>query len=120
MFTTSILNQRLRNQPIAWRPLGYLYDLSLIISESEAKKMSNDLKYSRLHAMFRCILETFVDVQKEGALSNIELMLGRQKKTVNLKISCFLSLVICKVATKFAVACQHIQTKSTGPATNVT
>ena len=89
MFTTSILNQRLRNQPIAWRPLGYLYDLSLIISESETKKMSNNLKYARLHAMFECILETFVDAQKEGAPSNIELTLGRQKKTVNLKIPCF-------------------------------
>ena len=90
MFTTLILNQQLRNQPIAWRLLGYLYDLSLIISESETKKMSNDLKYSRLRAMFRCILETFVDAQKEDTLSNIELMLGKAKEDSEFKNSLFL------------------------------
>ena len=29
MFSTTIFNQTLRNQSIAWRPLGYIYDLSI-------------------------------------------------------------------------------------------
>ena len=27
LFTTSILNQEMRNLPAAWRPLGYIYDV---------------------------------------------------------------------------------------------
>ena len=56
MFTTSILNQSMRNQPRAWKPLGYVYDLSLLHSSNEEKQFSSDLKYSRLHAVFDSIL----------------------------------------------------------------
>jgi hypothetical protein len=30
MFTISILNQKMRNLPIAWKSLGYIFDLSMI------------------------------------------------------------------------------------------
>jgi hypothetical protein len=38
MFTISILNQKMRNLlPIAWKSLGYIFDLSMIQSQADAK-----------------------------------------------------------------------------------
>jgi hypothetical protein len=37
MFTVSILNQKMRNLPIAWKSLGYSFDLSMIQSQANAK-----------------------------------------------------------------------------------
>ena len=51
-FTLSIFNQSLRNLPFAWRPLGYVYDLSIIESQAESKQHGRDLKCERFHAMF--------------------------------------------------------------------
>ena len=65
MFTTTILNQEMRNKSIAWRPLGYLTDLSTIMSGNQEKQLGSDLKYSRLHAMFDTILVSFVEAQKK-------------------------------------------------------
>ncbi len=39
LFTTSILNQKMRNLPIAWRTLGYINDVSLIQSSAEDKNL---------------------------------------------------------------------------------
>jgi hypothetical protein len=36
MFTVSILDQKMRNLPIAWKSLGYIFDLSLIQSQAGA------------------------------------------------------------------------------------
>ena len=51
-FTLSIFKQSLRNLPFAWRPLGYVYDLSIIESQAESKQHGKDLKCERLHVMF--------------------------------------------------------------------
>ena len=89
MFTVSILNQKMRNLPIAWKSLGYIFDLSMIQSKADAKGQSNDLKSERLHAIFKVILSSFVEAQKEGALNYISLTLGNHTKRVNLKPICF-------------------------------
>jgi hypothetical protein len=90
MFTVSILNQKMRNLPIAWKSLGYIFDLSMIQSQADAKGQSQDLKVAHLHAIFKVILATFVDAQKEGALDNLSLTFGNHTKCVNLKLVCFI------------------------------
>ncbi len=89
MFTVSILNQKMRNLPIAWKSLGYIFDLSMIQSQADAKGQSQDLKAERLHAIFKVVLATFVDAQKDGALDNVSLTFGNHTKRVNLKPVCF-------------------------------
>ena len=90
MFTTSILNQACCNTPEAWKPLGYIYDLGLLMSQAEEKQLGNDLKYTRLHKNFETILKSFVEAQQPNALSNVVVRLGNETKKVNLKIPCFL------------------------------
>jgi hypothetical protein len=89
MFTVSILNQKMRNLPIAWKSLACIFDLSMIQSQADAKGQSQDLKAERLHAIFKVVLSTFVDAQKEGALGNVSLTFGHHTKRVNLKLVCF-------------------------------
>jgi hypothetical protein len=90
MFTVSFINQKMRNLPIAWKSLGYIFDLSMIQSQADAKGQSQDLKAERLHPIFKVVLATFVEVQREGALSNISLTFGRHHtKHVNLNLVCF-------------------------------
>jgi hypothetical protein len=69
----SIFNQKMCNLPIAWKSLGYIFDLSMILSQANAKGQSQDLKAERLHAIFKVVLATFIDAQKEGALDNVSL-----------------------------------------------
>ena len=45
IFTTSILNQEMRNKPSAWRPLGYMPDLSLYTSSNQERQFSVLLGY---------------------------------------------------------------------------
>jgi hypothetical protein len=61
VFTVSILNQKMRSLPIAWKSLGYIFDLSMIRSQADAKGQSQDLKAERLRAIFKIVLATFVD-----------------------------------------------------------
>ena len=68
MFTTTILNQSCHNKPEAWKPLGYVHDLSLAMSQAEEKQLGNDLKYTRLHRVFKTILKSYVDAQHSNAL----------------------------------------------------
>ncbi len=86
LFTTSILNQKTRNLPIAWRTLGYINDLSLIQSSAEDKDLSKEEKAERLHAIFKTILATLIEAQESGALDGIPLLFGNQTKKVNLKV----------------------------------
>jgi hypothetical protein len=86
MFSTTIFNQKLRNQSIAWRPLGYIYDLSIDETASIHNAQTSHLKYQRLHAIFKVILETLIDAQAPNALNGIELTLGGVTKTVNLSV----------------------------------
>ena len=64
MFTTSILYQACRNTPGAWKPLGYIYDLGLLMSQAEEKQLGNDLKYMQLQKIFETILKSFVEAQQ--------------------------------------------------------
>jgi hypothetical protein len=86
VFTTSLFNQQLRNLPIAWKPLGYIYDLSIFQSKAESSKQTKDEKYARLHAMFEVILETFVQAQNDDSLDNIPLTINNETKVCNLKV----------------------------------
>ena len=86
LFTTTILNQQTRNLPIAWRPLGYVNDLTLLQTPSISSKQSGDEKAARLHAIFKTILGSLIDAQQPGALDNIPLKLGGFLKTDNLKV----------------------------------
>jgi hypothetical protein len=61
----------------------------MILSQANAKGQLQDLKDDHLHDIFKVVLATFVDTQKEGALlDNIILLpLGNQHtKWVNLKL----------------------------------
>jgi hypothetical protein len=78
MFTVSILNQKMRNQPIAWKSLGYIFYLSMIQSQADAKGRSQDLKAERLHAVFQMIL-------KETGLSKITTLV--QQSTITSSMS---------------------------------
>ncbi len=86
LFTTSILNQKMRNLPIAWRTLGYINNLSYIQSAAEAQTQSKELKAERLHAIFKTILASLIEAQQAGALNDIPLQLGGITKNVNLKV----------------------------------
>ena len=86
LFTTSILNQKMRNLPIAWRTLGYINDLSLIQSAAENQRYSKELKAERLHAIFKTVLASLIEAQQAGALDNIPLQFGDVTKNVNLKV----------------------------------
>ncbi len=86
LFTTSILNQKMRNLPIAWRTLGYINNLSYIQSAAEAQTQTKELKAERLHAIFKTILASLIEAQQSGALHNIPLQLGGITKKVNLKV----------------------------------
>jgi hypothetical protein len=79
----------MRNLPIAWKSLGYIFDLSMIQLQADAKGQSQDLKAECLHANFMEVLATFVDTQNEGALNNVSLTFGHHIKCVNLKLACF-------------------------------
>jgi hypothetical protein len=86
LFTTSILNQKLRNLPIAWRTLGYINDMSLIQSSAEDKNLSKELKAEPLHATFETLLASIIEAQESGALDNIPITFGGVTKIVNLKV----------------------------------
>ena len=89
LFTTSILNQEMRNLPAAWRPLGYIYDVSLTTSTNQEKQFGVDLKYTRLHQILKSILSSYIHCQNSTALSNMKVRLGEISKVVNLKVPCF-------------------------------
>jgi hypothetical protein len=86
LFTTSILNQKMRNLPIAWRTLGYINDLSLIQSSTEDKNLSKEVKAQRLHAIFKTLLASMIEAQEDGALDDIPISFGGITKMVNLKV----------------------------------
>ncbi len=86
LFTTSILNQKSRNLPIAWRTLGYINNLSLIQSSTEDKNLSKELKAERLRTIFKTLLASIIEAQESGALDDIPITFGGVTKIVNLKV----------------------------------
>ena len=89
MFSTTILNQTCRNRPTAWRPLGYVYDTSLLLSANEEKRLGVTIKYTRLHRILDSILASYVHCQKGNSLDGITLRFGSVSKKMNLKVPCF-------------------------------
>jgi len=88
MFTTTIFNQGMRNKPLVWRPLGYIYDLHNIESNMERKRQNNDFKNTRVYEIFVKVLETYIIAQRSQVLDNVTLTLGGQTKVVNIKVPC--------------------------------
>ena len=86
MFSTTIFNQKLRNKSIAWRPLGYIYDLSIDETSSLHNSQTTHLRYQRLHAIFKAILESLLEAQEPNALDGITLTLGGITKMVNIMV----------------------------------
>ena len=100
MFTCSIFNETTRNKPTAWRPLGYVYDLS--IHGKTLKNTGNprrpqvhldaEDKANRYHRILRAILESYVVTQEHGGLHNVPVSLGPYTKHVNVKVPCAMIL----------------------------
>jgi hypothetical protein len=86
LFTTTIFNQKLRNNASAWRPLCYIYDVNIVDSKQERAHQSNEYKGNWLHAIFCTVLESFIEAQNLGLLDNITLTLGGIEWVVNLRI----------------------------------
>ena len=76
LFTTTIFKQKLQNNALAWRPLGYIYDVNIVDSKQERAHQSNEYKGNWLHAIFCSVLESFIEAQNLGLLNNITLTLG--------------------------------------------
>ena len=114
VFTTSILNQKMRNKHIAWRTLGYVNNLSLVESAAETKHNANDdtaLKPKRLHAIFKTILASLLEAQKVGALNNIPLQFGDVTKMVNLKVP--VSFIIGDIQGGDKICCRTVSYSNT-------
>ena len=62
MFTLSIIPRFLRNQPFAWRPLGYFPKLP------SAKKFGHNM--DTLHRFLDVLLSGLVKAQRDGGLSS--------------------------------------------------
>jgi len=89
VFSTTLFSTTLRRSPHAWRPLGYIYDISNDESQAQSKaELTREAKASRLHTVLRTILESYVTVQKAGGIPNVTLRLGSATKTVTLKVPC--------------------------------
>ena len=89
MFSTTLFSSKLRNQPKAWFPLGYIYDLKILESGNEAQAhQDKHLRFARLHAIFAAVLESFIECQKPEALTDIELTLGGVTKRVDIVVEC--------------------------------
>ena len=90
LFSTTLLKQSHRNKANAWRPLGFIYNLDLITSKEQKKRMSSDMKALRLHKIFDAVLQSFHDAQTGTSLKNVTLTLGESNtKVVDLKVPLF-------------------------------
>ena len=91
-FTFSIFSQELRAHDFAWRPLGYIYDLSIGETKStDYKKNKNnplgttEVKHARLQAIIKHVLQGVVTFQREGGLKDLPMTLGGVSKVVDAK-----------------------------------
>ena len=81
VFTLSIFSEELRNRPIAWRTLGYVYDTKIhgktLNNESgNFKKLTSTDNASRYHKIMKAVLKSYVDVQKHGGIPDATVTLG--------------------------------------------
>ena len=75
-----------RNQPQAWRPLGYIPTERIHYSNAQWGALSKEYKSIRLNLLYKTVLTSFIEAQKPGALDDFELNLGGFFKIVNLKV----------------------------------
>jgi hypothetical protein len=68
-FMLSIFNQKTRNRPEAWRPLGYIPNIGLMLKAESTHAMKSSVKVQFYHDIFSKIFGSLVDLQvKEGGL----------------------------------------------------
>ncbi len=68
-FTLSIFNQKTRNRPEAWRPLGYIPNIGLMSKAESTHSMKSSAKVQLYHDILSLIFGSLVDLQgKEGGL----------------------------------------------------
>jgi hypothetical protein len=109
----------LHNQSIAWHPLGYIYDLSIDKTASLHNAQTSLLKYQRLQAIFKVILETSIDAQAPNALDGIEVTLGGITKTVNIHAPDYFIIGDMQGGIRHVLVCSATSTKCSGYATNL-
>ena len=79
-FTLSIFNQKTRNKPQAWRPLGYIPNIGLMSKAESRHGMSSDQKVQFYHDILERILESLVDLQQADPMHFPLLYRGQQYK----------------------------------------
>ena len=67
-FTLSIFNQKTRNKPEAWRPLGYIPNLSLQSKAENKHSMLSSQKVQLYHDILGKILQSLCHVQQEAPM----------------------------------------------------
>jgi hypothetical protein len=68
-FTLSIFNQKTRNRPKAWRPLGYIPNIGIMSKAKSTHAMKSLAKVQLYHDIIFKIFGSFVDLQgKEGGI----------------------------------------------------
>lgn len=87
-FTTSLLNQKCRNQKRAWKLLMYGFDLSVIQSKSERDNLKPEQKSQQRHDIFRAGMASYMKVEADAGIPGIHLKFGNHRKLAN---------VICQV-----------------------
>ena len=88
--TSSLLNQTQRNKDSNWRPLCLINDLGTILSKAELQELGSTMKMQLLHKMFRAGIQSYLDARDDPRLQNITLVLGKDRRTVNIKTPCCL------------------------------
>lgn len=75
MYTTGLYNREFRNQPEAWRPMGYLPNLDHLAPRADAKKKLNDY-----HFCLKIILSEMIEYQKLGGIEWTMMLDGRMQE----------------------------------------
>ena len=88
LFSTTIFSRSLRNLPSAWRPLGYVYDTSIIESQAQKHSAKTVEKTKRLHQIFEAILSSYIACQRQGGLKQVTLNFGGHHRLMNIKVPC--------------------------------
>jgi hypothetical protein len=67
-FTLTMFNRKTRNQPQAWRPLGYIPNLGLQSKAESAHALKKEQKIKLYHDVLRKILASLGQLQADGGL----------------------------------------------------
>jgi len=90
LFTLSIFSEAVRGKKTAWRPLGYIYDMTQhgkgmrTNNVKTPRKLNKHEKAQRYHRVVQRILETYVTAQRGGGVKGVEIQLGLFSKTVRM------------------------------------